>query len=209
MFRLNLLPKETKFFDLFEGAAANLLEASRALKNLTDDYIEIDAKVKLITELEHRGDGFTHRIMEQLHSTFITPLEREDIVNLTRSLDDVVDFIESAADTMQLYKVEQPTESARALADIIVRVGEEINSAMPRLRGRDNMRKILGNAVEINRLENEADELMRAGVAQLLERPDQVMEFIRWREMYELLESATDRGEDVANSLEAIVLKHS
>ncbi len=209
LFRVPFLPREAKFFDLFETASANLVDASRALKDLAYHYEDVEAKVRAITDFEHRGDGITHQIFDGLHSTFVTPLEREDIVALARSLDDVLDYVENAADTMLLYKVQQPTPIAQRLTDVIARVCEEINQAMPLLRKKDTMRQILPATITINSLENEADDLMRQGIAQLLERPDQVMEFIRWREIYELLESATDRGEDVANALEAIVVKSS
>jgi hypothetical protein len=190
-------------------ASANLVEASRHLKDLVDHYEDIHAKVQDITDCEHRGDNITHQIFGALHSTFITPLEREDIVALTHSLDDVMDFIESAADTMLLYKVERPTETARRLAEIIARACQEVSDVMPLLRRKDTMKRVLPATVTINSLENEADDVMRHGLALLLEKPDEVMDFLRWREIYEMMESATDRGEDVANALEAIVLKNS
>ena len=207
--KLSFLPREEKFFDLLEMASANLVEASRHLKDLVDHYEDIHAKVQDITDCEHRGDNITHQIFGALHSTFITPLEREDIVALTHSLDDVMDFIESAADTMLLYKVERPTETARRLAKIIARACQEVSDVMPLLRRKDTMKRVLPATVTINSLENEADDVMRHGLALLLEKPDEVMDFLRWREIYEMMESATDRGEDVANALEAIVLKNS
>jgi len=207
--KLSFLPREEKFFDLLEMACANLVEASRHLKDLMDHYDDIHAKVQDITDCEHRGDNITHQIFGALHSTFITPLEREDIVALTHSLDDVMDFIESAADTMLLYKVERPTETARRLAEIIARACQEVSDVMPLLRRKDTMKRVLPVTVTINSLENEADDVMRHGLALLLEKPDEVMDFLRWREIYEQMESATDRGEDVANALEAIVLKNS
>lgn len=207
--RLSFLPREEKFFDLFEAASANLVEASKHLKELMDCFDDVQAKVKAITDCEHRGDNITHQIFGALHSTFITPLERDDIASLTHSLDDVMDFIENAADTMLLYKIRQPTETARRLADLIYKGCQEINAAMPLLRRKQTMAQLLPYTVTLNSLENEADDITREGLASLLERPDEVMEFLRWREIYELLESATDRGEDVANALEAIVLKNS
>jgi len=207
--KLSFLPREEKFFDLLEMACANLVEASRHLKDLMDHYDDVHAKVQDITDCEHRGDNITHQIFGALHSTFITPLEREDIVALTHSLDDVMDFIESAADTMLLYKVERPTETARRLAEIIARACQEVSDVMPLLRRKDTMKRVLPVTVTINSLENEADDVMRHGLALLLEKPDEVMDFLRWREIYEQMESATDRGEDVANALEAIVLKNS
>lgn len=209
MFKLSFMPREEKFFDLFEEASANLLEASLALKDLLDDYTDVERKVAHLIDLEHAGDDVTHRVFAALHSTFITPIEREDIVQLARSLDDVLDFVENASDTMLLYKVKRPTEQARALSTVVTEICREINTAMPLLRRKETMRKILPSTVTINSLENEGDRIRREGLANLLERPDQVMEFILWRDIYELLESATDRGEDVANALEAIVISNS
>ncbi len=210
MFRLSFIPREEKFFDLFEEASANLLDASIALKDLLDDYTDVERKVTHLEELEHAGDEITHRIFAALNSTFITPIEREDIVDLARSLDDVLDFIENVGDTMLLYyKIKEPTEQARALGTIVTDICREIRAVMPLLRRKESMRKVLPATVTINSLENEADNIRREGLARLLERPDQVMEFILWRDVYELLESATDRGEDVANALEAIVISNS
>ncbi len=209
VFKLSFMPREEKFFDLFEEASANLLEASLSLKDLLDDYTDVERKVAHLEDLEHAGDEVTHRVFGALHSTFITPIEREDIVDLARSLDDVLDFIENVGDTMLLYKIQQPTEQARTLGTIVTEICREIKAVMPLMRRKETMRKILPATVTINSLENEADRIRREGLAELIEHPDQVMAFILWRDIYELLESATDRGEDVANALEAIVISNS
>jgi uncharacterized protein len=209
VFKLSFIPREEKFFDLFEEASANLLESSLALKDLLDDYTDIERKVAHLRDLEHTGDDVTHRIFAALHATFITPIEREDIVQLARSIDDLVDFVENVADTMLLYKIEQPTEQSRTLGTIVTEICREIQAVMPLLRRKETMRKVLPATVTINSLENEGDRVRREGLARLLERPDQVMQFVLWRDVYELLESATDRGEDVANALEAIVISNS
>jgi uncharacterized protein len=207
--KLSFMPREEKFFDLFEEASANLLEASVALEDLLENYVDVETKVSHLIDLEHAGDDVTHRIFAALHSTFITPIEREDIVQLARSLDDVLDFVENVGDTMLLYKIERPTEHARALAEVVTEICREISKAVPLLRRKETMRKVLPATVTINSLENDADRIRREGLAELISRPDQVLEFILWRDIYELLESATDRGEDVANSLEAIVIGNS
>ena len=208
--RFSLMPKEVKFYDLFEKSSANLVNAAHELAELLKNYDNVQVKIKYITELEHRGDEITHQIMEHLHSTFVTPLDREDIALLTNSLDDMLDLIEDAANAMILYNVTQPTDCAQKIADIIVNMAERLHKVMPLLRKRKLMKQILQECVETNRLENEADELFRQAITQLFASatPDPV-EIIKWREIYEILEAATDRGEDVANVLEGVVLKYA
>jgi len=148
--------------------------------------------------------------MEKLHSTFVTPLDREDIAFLTNSLDDMLDLIEAAANAMILYNVSKPTECSHHVADIIVDMAERLCKAMPLLRQKKLMKQILEACVEINRLENEADQHFREAITELFaaKNPDPI-ETIKWREIYEILEAATDKGEDVANALESIVLKYA
>ena len=205
--KISLMPKEDKFFKLFEASAENVVKAANAMKDLVDNWEDVPQKVDKITELEHEGDTITHHIMEQLHRTFVTPFDREDIALLAHSLDDVIDFIQSAADTMLLYKVERPAQTARELADIIVQSANEIARAMPLLRQSGKLRQILEPCVEINRLENVADGVYRAALGDLFNSAD-IARIIKWREIYEHMESATDRCEDVANVLEGVALKH-
>lgn len=210
--RLRLIPREEKFFDIFEEGGKNLLDTALALLDLIENFENVEAKVQHLTDLEHVGDSITHKIFGQLHKTFVTPIDREDIALLAHSLDDVVDFIESAADTMLIYKVGQPTSAARELALRIVRIAEEVSRAMPKLRHKKVIMGILDHCIEINRLENEADDIMRAALGELFDKcaiDGNVLDIIKWREIYELLESATDRGEDIANVLEGVVLKHA
>lgn len=210
--RLRLIPREEKFFDMFEEGGKNLLAASIALFDLIDNYENVEEKVQHLTDLEHVGDGIIHKIFGQLHKTFVTPLDREDIALLAHSLDDVVDFIESAADMMLIYRVRETTPAAKELALRIVRVAEEVSKAMPKLRTKKLLMGVLEHCIEINRLENEADDIMRGALAELFEKctnGESVVEAIKWREIYEQLESATDRGEDIANVLEGVVLKHA
>jgi len=205
--RFSIMPKEPKFFDLFEKSVDNVAVAARELSNLFEDYTNLQIKVARITELEHQGDAITHRIMEQLHRTFVTPIDREDIALLTERLDDVMDFIEDAANAMLLYRIEQPTTRAKEMATILVKMSNELMEAVPRLRNRSKMKGILGHCVEINRLENEADAIARLALAELFDGTP-LPDVIKWREIYEHLENAVDKGEDVANVLEGVVLKH-
>jgi len=208
--RFSLIPRDMEFYDLFEQETNNLVTAAEKLVDLFDNYENVEAKAKELKELEHRGDVITHEIIARLHRTFVTPIDREDITLLVHSLDDVMDFIEAAGRTAYLYNIAQPTERARELARIVVKIARKLNEAISRLRHRDQFPWILKQCVEINTLENEADDVHHAALAELFEvcRTD-ACEVIKWRELYQHMEDATDRGEDVANVLEGIVLKHA
>ena len=209
MFRLPFIPREEKFFDLFEASAQNMVKTAQKLKQLVDSWENVEEKVSEITELEHEGDMITHKVMEQLHRTFVTPFDREDIALLSHTLDDVTDFIHAAADAMFIYKVDHPGQRAKELSDIIVQATTEVERAMPQLRHRAQLRQILERCVEINRLENKADRVFRSAMAELFTDTTDIAEIIKWREIYEHMESATDRCEDVANVLEGVALKHA
>ena len=208
MFRFPFIPREEKFFDLFEQGAQNMVKAAHKLKELVDTWENVEEKVDEITKLEHEGDTITHQIMAQSHRTFVTPFDREDIALLAHSLDDVTDFIHAAADAMFLYRVGSPSQRARELADIIVQAATEIEETMPQLRHRIELSQILKRCVEINRLENMADRVFRSAMAELFDDSTDIAYIIKWREIYEHMEQATDRCEDVANVLEGVALKH-
>ena len=209
MFRFRFMPREEKFFKLFEGSAQNMVKAAQILKEMVYTWENVGERVSEITELEHEGDTITHQIMEQLHRTFVTPFDREDIAQLAHTLDDVTDFIQAAADAMLIYKVERPGQSARELSDAIVQSAIEVERAMPQLRHRVELRQILERCVEINRLENVADEVYRSAMSELFDNTMDIADVIKWREIYEHMESATDRCEDVSNVLEGVALKHA
>jgi predicted phosphate transport protein (TIGR00153 family) len=209
MARLPFLPREQKFFDLFEESAKNTIKASNALKEMIDSWQFIDSRVAEITELEHEGDSITHKVISLLHRTFVTPFDREDIALLAHTMDDVIDFIHAAADAMFIYKITSPTTRARELADIIVLGTSEVEKAVCGLRHKSQFKNILEICVEINRLENAADRVYRAAIAELFENTKDIAEIIKWREIYEHLESATDRCEDVADVLEGVALKNA
>ena len=210
MFKFPFVPKEEKFFGLFEQGAQNMVRASRELKRMVDTWEDVEQSVAVITELEHEGDSITHQIMAQLHRTFVTPFDREDIALLGHVLDDVTDFIHAAADAMLLYKVDYPSQRAKELADIIVQAAAEVERAVPHLRRRGaQLRQVLPICVEINRLENMADRVYRSALAELFDDTVNMAQVIKWREIYEHMESATDRCEDVADVLEGVALKHA
>jgi len=204
-----ITPRDTRFYDLFEQSTANLVTAAEKLVDLFDNYEDVEAKAKQLKDLEHQGDTITHEIIQRVNLTFVTPIDREDIALLAHTLDSVMDFIEAAGRTAALYHIAQPTERARQLAAVVMKMAYELNDVLPRLRHRNQFTRILEQCVKINSLENEADDLHHAALAELFERCKDACEIIKWRELYQHMEDATDRGEDVANVLEGIVLKHA
>jgi predicted phosphate transport protein (TIGR00153 family) len=209
MVRLPILPKEQRFFDLFEESAKNITKASRELKEMIDTWQFIDSRAAEITELEHEGDSITHQIMSLLHRTFVTPFDREDIALLAHTMDDIIDFIHATADAMYIYKIQSPTPRAKELADIIVQGAVEVEKAIHGLRHKSEFKQILERCVELNRLENMADRVYRAAIAELFDNTSDIAQIIKWREIYEHMESATDRAEDVADVLEGVALKNA
>jgi len=210
MAKFSFLPREGRFFILFEQSADNAAEVAKRLKEMLCDWQNHEKSIEGIIELEHKGDAVTHEIIALVHRTFVTPFDREDIALLAHSLDDIVDFIESAADAMNLYKIETPTDRAKELSDIILQVTEEVKRAIAELRQKVNLKDILKRSVEINRLENMADKVYRSALAELFQDSTRDIPYIlKWREIYEYMESATDRCEDVANVLEGVALKYS
>lgn len=208
MFNISLIPREEKFFNLFEEDARNAVKTAQAFKEMLDNWEDIDSKVARIADLEHEGDSITHQIAALLHRTFITPFDREDIALLSHTMDDVTDFIHAAADALYIYKIDAPTQRAKELADIIVKAAIEVEKAVPLLRHRSEIKKVLVHCVELNRLENMADEVHRAALGELFNTKN-TADIIKWREIYEHMESATDRCEDVANVLEGVALKNA
>jgi len=203
------IPREEGFFDLFEEGARNVVKAARCLKELVDNWQDVEQKVNEITELEHEGDTITHKIAAQLHRTFVTPFDREDIADLAHTMDDVIDFIHAASDAMLLYKVDPPGQRAKELADIILQGAIEIERAMPQLRHRGDLKHILKRCVELNRVENMADVVYRSALAELFADSTDIAHIIKWREIFAHMESATDRCEDVANVLEGVAVKNA
>ncbi|MBI2855187.1 MAG: DUF47 domain-containing protein [Chloroflexi bacterium] len=207
--RFSFIPREQKFFDLFEQDATNLVKGAHALSDLIEHWDNIEDRVKAIADIEHSGDAITHEIIYNLHRTFVTPLDREDITALANAIDDVMDFIQAASDIMLLYKIQQPTPRAHELAHVILDACQEIERAVPIVRHQGKLRDVLPFCVELNRLENDADEIYRAALSELFSDTKDFAFIIKWREIYEQLESATDRCEDVANVLEGVALKYA
>jgi uncharacterized protein len=202
---VRVIPRETKFFDMFVEMANNLISGANVLVQLFDSRNNLAATVQKIKDIEHEGDELTHSILRKLNQTFITPFDREDIHRLASSVDDVLDFINAAAERMLLYKIENPPPAAGKLAEIIVRQSESLASAMTLLE--KDQEGVLAFCVKVNQFENEADSVCRAAIGTLFENEKDPITLIKIKELLEVLETATDKAEDAANVLEAVVLK--
>jgi hypothetical protein len=191
---------------MFAAMSNNLIDAARALVDLFADYHNVEAKIEGIRQIEHRGDEMTHSIMRKLNQTFITPFDREDIHTLASSLDDVVDFINAACARIVMYRITDPPAEAGQLARLILAQCEELEKAVSNLQKSDD---VLRHCVEINRLENEADQVSRVAIARLFDHETNPINLIKIKELLEFLETATDKAEDVADVLETVVLKNA
>jgi predicted phosphate transport protein (TIGR00153 family) len=205
----SLIPKEMVFFDLFEQAGRNAHEGALALAALLDDYRDVAEKVKRIKDIEHAGDKITHATIEKLNQTFITPIDREDIHELICRIDDILDLIDTAVARMYLYKIEKPTDDAKALAKVLVHATKIITELLPKMRNLKLSSSLLQHCIEIHTAENEGDRIEQHALAALFENGQDPIYIIKWKDIYEELESATDRCEDVANVIEGIVLKNA
>jgi uncharacterized protein len=205
---MRLLPNDERFYDLFEGSVKKVVQGAVELEDLIKDFRDVPVRAKQIKDTEHEGDVITHETIEMLNRTFITPLDREDIHDLITSLDDVLDYIEACAERLNLFKVGKTTDEARLLVGILVKAAKEVEQAVSNLR-RLKSDDIMKNCIEINRLENEGDFVGRTAVAKLFEGEPNPLDVIKWNDIYDTLENAIDRCEDVANVLEGIVLKNA
>jgi predicted phosphate transport protein (TIGR00153 family) len=208
MFR-RLMPRETSFFDFFEQHAALTAEGAKEFCSLVRTGANIDAKARRIKEIEHETDVITHRCVEALHRTLITPLDSDQIHRLITRMDDVMDFIEAAAERICLYRLKEMTPEVRDMADVIERSAQAVLTACKLLRNLREPETILKTCVDINRLENEADAILRRAVARLFDEEKDPVMIIKWKEIYEHLESAADCCEDVANIVEGVVLEQA
>jgi uncharacterized protein Yka (UPF0111/DUF47 family) len=207
--RFPLIPRNYLFYDLFEQSAHNLVTGAEAMVDLMEHFENVDMKTARMKELEHVGDSIIHEIVEELHKTFVTPLDREDITALAQNMDDVMDYMEGATTAICTYGIRQPRAAACSVADLVRLQTVQVEKAIPKLRHRSQLRSVLEECVEIHRLENEADSLFLDAMARLFEEEPSAVEIIKWREIYDQLEQATDSCEHVANVLEGIVLKHA
>jgi predicted phosphate transport protein (TIGR00153 family) len=204
--RLPLIPREEKFYDMFVEDAANVLAAARTLETFFSTYDQRERIAAQLQELEHQGDQLSHDIGHKLEETFVTPFDREDIHALISGLDDILDLIEEVADTCILYRISEPTDAARQQAEIVTLQCIQIREALSHLR---DFRRLDQYWVEIQRLENEGDQVVLKAVAGLFQDGESPLEIIKWKDVYDLLENAIDACEDVANVIERIVVKHA
>jgi uncharacterized protein len=203
----SLFPRNDRFFDLFSLSASNIRLAAEQFLNLVKDYTNVAEKANRLKEVESAGDSITHEIIDLLNSSFITPIDREDIYALAGKLDDVLDEIEGVAARMHLFAVDRPTAECVKLVEIVVRQTEVLEKAVKNLRKFSGMKDFL---VEIHSLENQADQITRRMVAQLFQNgSNDVVGLIKWKEIYARLEHTADRCEDAANVIEDIVVKNA
>jgi uncharacterized protein len=199
-----LIPRDTKFLDLFGDGGNNLAEAAAHLRDLVEKFDRLDERIAAIQALEKKGDEIDDEINRRLEAAFIAPFDREDIHELTVRMDDVVDYVQAVGESMLIYDVKKPTEESVRLAQILAEQGVELAAALSKL---DKMKDIAGNLERVHDLEHEADTLSRAAIGRLFRERWDPLEVIKWRELYLALENAIDAGEDAAEAIERMIHK--
>lgn len=206
---MRIFPKEIDFFEIFDRAATNLTKATSLLVSLMENFDNIDSRAKEIYEVEQDGDMLTHDIMKKLNRTFITPIDREDIHALASSMDDILDLVWGGVDRLVVFKIKEPTKEAVEIAKDLQQTTEVLQKTIKELKAK-NYSHVQEHCIEINRLENRIDRIFRDALGKLFDDfKDDPLLIIKWKEIYEHLENASDRCEDVANVLEGIVLKNA
>ncbi len=201
-----MTPQEKQFFDDLESEAENVLNGARELRTLFADFAHVADHRKKIKELEHRGDEIVHHIYGSLNRSFVTPLAKEDLSGLASKLDDILDYVNATATRLAIYEIDTPTKPMGEFADLILKAAEQIRAGVRSVRDHRAQEAVMACTIEVNRLENEADDLLAASLGELLKTGDPIR-IIKLKEIYENLEIVTDRCEDVANILEDIVVK--
>ena len=209
MRRFRFMPTEENFFELFDEIAQVLVDAAVCLQDLITNYEDVEEKARNLREMEKRVDSATDGICERLNISFVTPIDREDIHGLATKMDDVLDYIEASSDRMKLYGVEKPREEAGEIADLLVEGTKLVRQAVHALADFRDIRSVLDPCIEINKIENQADQVQRRALKRLFAEEDKPLEVAKWQEIFDRLETATDRCEDVANILESIVVKNA
>lgn len=203
----SLIPREEKFFDLFDQMARSLQDAAALFKELSMNWDPNSQAIQKLRDLEHECDITTHEIMDKLNRTFVTPIDREDIHVLATELDDVVDIIQAISERMLLFRIDRVREDLIELAKILEEAIANVTKAITSIRDLNRPRRILDYCIEINRLENRADRTFEQAIARLFDNVVEPLEIIKWKEIYETAESAIDKCEDLANTIEGIVVK--
>jgi uncharacterized protein len=204
-----LMPKSDEFFDDFDAQADATVRGAKLLAALLDDFTDVERKVAAIKEVEHEGDSIAHRAFERLHRQFITPFDRAEIHRLLGLIDDVLDLTDATAERLLLYEVGTVPQAAKDMARVVVPAAEKMQQAVRLLRNIKNPEQILAACRDIKTLESEADALGRSAIAALFKSGADALSIIKWKEIYDLMETATDRCEDVANVIEGVVLEHA
>ena len=205
----NLIPKEEKFFELFDGQSVHNVEAARVFKELSQKWSLESPLFQKLQDIEHEADISTHEIYDRLNRTFITPFDREDIHALAAELDDVVDIVQSVASRMQLFHVDHATDDLRNLADILLNATENMSKAVAEMKNPEKSSRVQAYCIEINRLENAGDRALEQALSKLFQGKPDPLEVIKWKEIYEGLEAAIDKCEDVAETIQAILVKNA
>jgi predicted phosphate transport protein (TIGR00153 family) len=202
-----LIPKDVKFFEMFKEMGIIITEGAELLRDMLNNFEDPVASQKRIKDVEHRGDHKTHEIIKTLNKSFVTPFDREDIYALSAALDDIIDLIDASAQRIVMYNVEKPTPESKELAFIILKGCQTIERALSHMGGK--FEHIAEHCMEVNSLENEADRVCREAISRLFDEEKDPIQLIKWKEIYETLEKATDKCEDAANILESVVVKNA
>lgn len=204
--RLSLMPRKSIFFAQFQKHAENTREAARALEDLLTDFTNVERKVGNIHAIEHYGDNLTHEIVRELNGTFVTPLDREDILGLASRLDDVADLANDVAELILIYKIDRVRPAAARQAKILVAAADELVVMMARLEGLKDLQE---HWIKLHTFENEGDQIFREAIGELFATERDAIELVKWKDLFERIEIAIDRCEDIANIVETIKIKHS
>ncbi len=207
--RVSFLPTEVKFFDFFEQASQNLVEGAVLLKNLLDDYHDVEEAAAKLTEIEHQGDFIVHEVTNLLPKTLITPIDSDDIQRLIFSIDDSLDTLHAAVMRLSIYEVTDVKKPAKRLATLIVEGANELDAAIKGLKDKKNYPQVKERIVQINTIENNSDRVLEDGLRNLVTRRDDLFEFICWKEIYELLEQTTDRLEDAGDVIQRVLIANA
>jgi predicted phosphate transport protein (TIGR00153 family) len=207
--KFSFLPTEVKFYDYFEKATANLLDGARILQKILDNFENVEEQVAQITEIEHRGDFIVHDVTNLLPRTLVTPIDGDDIQRLVSAVDDALDTIDAVAQRLLIYRVTEVKKPARRLAHLITESAQELDAAIKGLRDKGQYEQVKERIVQINTLENNGDRVLQEGLTSLVERRDDIYQFIVWKEIYELLENTTDRIEDAGDVIQKVMIANA
>jgi predicted phosphate transport protein (TIGR00153 family) len=207
--KFSFLPAEVQFYDYFEKASANLLDGARTLQKMIENTENMEENAAQITEIEHRGDFIVHEVTNLLPRTLITPFDGDDIQRLVCSLDDALDAVEAVSERLLIYRLTDIKKPARRLAHLIIESAQELDAAIHGLRDKSQYEQVKDRIVQINTLENNGDRVLQDGLTSLVQHREDVFEFICWKEIYELLEDATDRIEDAGDVIQKVIIANA